>query len=43
MDVHVLDHGGNLVDGCVLAALGALMAFRRPEVRLGSCVQCMRV
>ncbi len=32
VDIHVLDHCGNLTDVCCLAALGALMAFRRPEV-----------
>lgn len=32
VDTHVLDHGGNLIDACVLSALGALMAFRKPEV-----------
>jgi exosome complex RNA-binding protein Rrp42 (RNase PH superfamily) len=31
VDIHVLDHGGNLVDACCLSALGALMAFRKPE------------
>ncbi|KAG1674614.1 hypothetical protein FOA52_001863 [Chlamydomonas sp. UWO 241] len=35
VDTHVLDHGGNLVDACVLSALGALMAFRKPEVEVG--------
>ncbi|KAG2500081.1 hypothetical protein HYH03_002358 [Edaphochlamys debaryana] len=35
VDCHVLDHGGNLVDACVAAALAALMAFRRPEVEVG--------
>ena len=32
VDVHVLDHCGNLVDAAGLSALGALMAFRRPDV-----------
>ncbi|PSC74884.1 exosome complex component RRP45A isoform X1 [Micractinium conductrix] len=32
VDVHVLDHQGNLADACGLAALAALMAFRRPDV-----------
>jgi exosome complex RNA-binding protein Rrp42 (RNase PH superfamily) len=32
VDVHVLDHGGNLVDACSLSALASLMAFRRPDV-----------
>ena len=31
VDVHVLDHAGNLADAVGLAALGALLAFRRPE------------
>ncbi|KAK9842555.1 hypothetical protein WJX81_005859 [Elliptochloris bilobata] len=31
VDVHVLDHAGNLADAAGLAALAALMAFRRPE------------
>ena len=31
VDIHVLDHGGNLVDACCLSALGALMAFKKPE------------
>ncbi|RLN62696.1 hypothetical protein BBJ28_00026640, partial [Nothophytophthora sp. Chile5] len=30
--VHVLDHGGNLVDAASLAAIAALMHYRRPEV-----------
>ena len=32
MDVHVLDHCGNLGDACVAASLAALMAFRKPQV-----------
>ena len=35
VDVHVLDHAGNLVDACGLASLAALMAFRRPDVTVG--------
>jgi hypothetical protein len=35
VDVHVLDHQGALVDACGLAALAALMAFRRPDVTVG--------
>ncbi|KAG2450140.1 hypothetical protein HYH02_000243 [Chlamydomonas schloesseri] len=35
VDCHVLDHGGNLLDVCFLAALAALMAFRKPEVEVG--------
>ncbi len=34
-DVHVLDHGGNLVDACILAALAALLVYRKPEVTVG--------
>ena len=34
-DIHVLDHGGNLIDACCLSALAALMAFRKPEVSVG--------
>ncbi|CAM9097447.1 unnamed protein product, partial [Ectocarpus sp. 6 AP-2014] len=29
-DVHVLDHGGNLIDACTLATMAALRHFRRP-------------
>ena len=32
MDLHVLDHDGNVVDTCCMAALAAFMHFRRPEV-----------
>eukprot|EP01025_Chloroclados_australasicus_P018183 TRINITY_DN1941_c0_g3_i2.p1 TRINITY_DN1941_c0_g3~~TRINITY_DN1941_c0_g3_i2.p1 ORF type:complete len:507 (+),score=66.20 TRINITY_DN1941_c0_g3_i2:101-1621(+) len=32
VDIHVLDHCGNLVDAATLAALAALMAYRKPEV-----------
>lgn len=35
VDVHVLDHCGNLVDGCCLAALAALVAFKKPQVSVG--------
>lgn len=34
VDLHVLDHDGNVVDACALAALGALSSFRRPEVEV---------
>ncbi|KAF8067289.1 RRP45A [Scenedesmus sp. PABB004] len=34
VDVHVLDAGGNLVDACCLAALAALLGFRKPEVEV---------
>ena len=33
-DVCVLDCDGNVTDGCMLAALAALRAFRRPEVSI---------
>ncbi|CAN0304496.1 unnamed protein product, partial [Ectocarpus fasciculatus] len=29
-DVHILDHGGNLIDACTLATMAALRHFRRP-------------
>ena len=35
VDVHILDHDGNLTDAASLAALAALMAFRRPYVEVG--------
>ena len=34
VDVTVLDHGGNLVDACILSAVAALRHFRKPEVNL---------
>lgn len=34
VDVHILDHNGNLADAASLSALAALLAFRRPEVTL---------
>lgn len=34
--VHVVDHGGNLIDCVSLAAIAALMHYRRPEVAVGS-------
>eukprot|EP00736_Rhodelphis_marinus_P011310 Rmarinus@m.2562 len=34
VDVTVLDHGGNLVDGCVMAAVCALLHFRKPDVSI---------
>lgn len=34
VDVTVLDHGGNLVDACVLSAIAALRHFRKPEVEV---------
>ncbi|KAK9042585.1 hypothetical protein V6N11_017652 [Hibiscus sabdariffa] len=35
IDIHILDNGGNLVDAANIAALAALMTFRRPECSLG--------
>ncbi|KAI3951475.1 hypothetical protein MKX01_018591 [Papaver californicum] len=35
IDLHILDNGGNLVDAANIAALAALMTFRRPECTLG--------
>jgi exosome complex RNA-binding protein Rrp42 (RNase PH superfamily) len=35
VDVHVLDHGGNLVDAACLSALAALYVFRKPETTVG--------
>eukprot|EP00803_Ostreobium_quekettii_P000017 evm.model.scf_789.4 EVM.evm.TU.scf_789.4 scf_789:41473-48034(-) len=35
VDLHVLDHDGNLTDACCLAALAALSVHRRPEVSVG--------
>jgi len=32
VDVTVLDHGGNLVDACILSAVAALRHFRKAEV-----------
>ena len=34
VDVHVLDHAGNLADAAALAALAALLAFRRPDASI---------
>lgn len=34
VDVTILDHGGNLVDACVLSAVAALRHFRKPEVEI---------
>jgi len=36
VDIRVLDHGGNLFDACILAAVAALMSFRRPVVSVGA-------
>ncbi|KAK4268846.1 hypothetical protein QN277_022078 [Acacia crassicarpa] len=35
IDIHILDNGGNLVDAANIAALAALLTFRRPECTLG--------
>lgn len=35
LDLHVLDNSGNLVDAATVAALAALLAFRRPDCTLG--------
>ena len=35
VDVHVLDNCGNMADAAALSALGALLAFRRPDVTVG--------
>lgn len=34
VDVHVLDHDGNLAGACALASLAALMAFRLPATEV---------
>jgi exosome complex RNA-binding protein Rrp42 (RNase PH superfamily) len=34
VDIHVLDSGGNLIDACCLAALAALLGFRKPQVEV---------
>eukprot|EP00268_Persea_americana_P025893 TRINITY_DN2522_c1_g1_i6.p1 TRINITY_DN2522_c1_g1~~TRINITY_DN2522_c1_g1_i6.p1 ORF type:complete len:457 (+),score=103.83 TRINITY_DN2522_c1_g1_i6:297-1667(+) len=35
VDLHILDNGGNLVDAANVAALAALLTFRRPECTVG--------
>ncbi|KAG0470946.1 hypothetical protein HPP92_015492 [Vanilla planifolia] len=35
VDLHILDNGGNLIDAANIAALTALLTFRRPECSLG--------
>ncbi|KAH9783327.1 exosome complex component RRP45B [Citrus sinensis] len=35
IDLHILDNGGNLVDAANIAALAALLTYRRPECSLG--------
>lgn len=37
-DVHILDHGGNLIDACTLATMAALRHFRRPGVPAKSVI-----
>ncbi|KAJ2336591.1 3'-5'-exoribonuclease, partial [Coemansia sp. RSA 2681] len=32
IDIHFLDHGGNLIDAASIAAIAALRHFRRPDV-----------
>ncbi|KAI5077154.1 hypothetical protein GOP47_0006978 [Adiantum capillus-veneris] len=34
VEIHVLDNGGNLIDAACVAALAALLSFRRPECSL---------
>ena len=34
VDIHILNHDGNLTDAATLAALGALCHFKRPDVTL---------
>jgi len=33
-DIHILDDGGNILDCACIAAIAALLHFRRPEVSL---------
>ncbi|KAG5253825.1 protein RRP45A [Salix suchowensis] len=35
IDLHIVDNGGNLIDAANIAALAALLTFRRPECTLG--------
>ncbi|WOL00913.1 exosome complex component RRP45A-like [Canna indica] len=35
VDLHIIDNGGNLVDAANIAALAALLTFRRPECTVG--------
>lgn len=35
IDLHILDNGGNLIDAANIAAVAALLTFRRPECSLG--------
>jgi exosome complex RNA-binding protein Rrp42 (RNase PH superfamily) len=34
VNIHVIDHGGNLIDCVSLAAISAMMHYRRPEVSI---------
>jgi exosome complex component RRP45 len=34
VDIHVLDHGGNVLDACCMAALASLLHMRRPDVTI---------
>ncbi|XP_034674405.1 exosome complex component RRP45A-like isoform X1 [Vitis riparia] len=35
IDLHIIDNGGNLIDAANIAALAALLTFRRPECSFG--------
>ncbi|CAA7400323.1 unnamed protein product [Spirodela intermedia] len=35
VDLHIVDNGGNLIDAANIAALAALLTFRRPECTIG--------
>ncbi|PKA58631.1 hypothetical protein AXF42_Ash008918 [Apostasia shenzhenica] len=35
VDLHILDNGGNLIDAANVAALAALLTYRRPECTVG--------
>ncbi|URE11760.1 Zinc finger, C3HC4 type (RING finger) [Musa troglodytarum] len=35
VDLHIVDNGGNLIDAANIAALAALLTFRRPDCTLG--------
>jgi len=41
LDLHVLNHEGNLSDACSIAGLAALCHFRRPDVSLVDGVVCV--
>ena len=38
VDVHILDHGGNVIDAAALAAIAALQHFRRPGKSNAYCM-----